>query len=137
MKNILLLIGLFSFFSYSLEAQKSPRQQTEGEIFGTTIKIDYGAPSVKDRVIWGGLESYDAVWRAGANANTTVSFDNDVSIGGQELPAGKYGFFIIPKKEGDWVVIFNKRNEDWGVYSYDKTQDALRINIKPEWVDTN
>lgn len=137
MKNILLLLGLISFLSYSLEAQKSPRLQTEGEIFGTNIKIDYGAPSVKDRVIWGGLESYDVVWRAGANKNTTMSFDKDVSIGDHELPAGKYGFFIIPKEEGDWEVIFNKRNEDWGAYSYDQKQDALRLNIKPEWVNTN
>ncbi len=137
MKNILLLFGLITFLSFSLEAQKSPRLQTEGEIFGTNVKIDYGAPSVKDRVIWGGLESYDVVWRAGANTNTTISFDKDVSIGGQELPAGKYGFFIIPKEEGDWAVIFNKKNAEWGAYSYDKKQDALRLNIKPEWADSN
>jgi hypothetical protein len=137
MKNILLLFALIIFSSYSVDAQKSPRLQTEGEIFGTNIKIDYGAPSVRDRVIWGGLVSYDVVWRAGANKNTTVSFDKDVIIGGQELPAGNYGFFIIPKEKGDWVAIFNKKNEDWGSSSYDQKQDALRLNIKPDLVDAN
>lgn len=137
MKKLVLFIALFTAFSFAAEAQKSPRMQAEGEVYETKIAIDYSAPSVKGRKIWGGLESYDAVWRAGADANTTVSFDKDVTIGGEKLAAGKYGFFIIPKKEGDWVVIFNKRNSDWGAYKYDQKQDALRLNITPEWVDKN
>ena len=88
-------------------AQKSPRRQAEGTIGSTSVSIDYGAPSAKGRKIWGGLEKYDVVWRAGANENTTIAFDKDVKIAGQSLPAGKYGFFIIPKEGGDWVVIFN------------------------------
>ncbi len=135
MKKLILLIALFTSFSLAAEAQKSPRKQSEGTVYETNIEIDYGAPSVRGRKIWGGLEAYDQVWRAGANQNTTVSFDKDVTIGGEKLAAGKYGFFIIPKKEGDWVVIFNKRNADWGAYKYDQKQDALRLNIKPEWVD--
>lgn len=137
MKKLVLLLAVFTCFSISSEAQKSPRMEASGEIYETNIVVDYGAPSVKGRKIWGALEAYDVVWRAGANENTTVSFDKDVMIGGQHLAAGKYGFFIIPKESGDWVVIFNKKNSDWGAYKYDQGQDALRLNIKPEWVDTN
>ena len=137
MKKFILLFVLVTSFSLATDAQKSPRMQAEGEAYETKISIDYGAPSVKGRTIWGGLEDYDVVWRAGANENTTVSFDKDVTIGGQNLSAGKYGFFIIPKKEGDWVVIFNKRNADWGAYKYDQNEDALRLNITPEWTDKN
>ena len=137
MKQLILLLALFTSFSFVAEAQKSPRMQADGELYGTKIEIDYGAPSVRGRTIWGGLEKYDVVWRAGANENTTISFDKDVKVGGKNLPAGKYGFFIIPKKNGDWVVIFNKRNSDWGAYKYDKSQDALRLNITPEMLDEN
>jgi hypothetical protein len=137
MKKFILFLALTTSFSFMADAQKSPKMQEKGELYETNIEINYCAPSVKGRAIWGGLEAYDAVWRAGANENTTVSFDKDVTIGGEHLAAGKYGFFIIPKKEGDWVVIFSKRNADWGANKYDQTQDALRLNIKPEWVEGN
>ncbi len=137
MKKLSLLFALFIAFSFTAEAQKSPRMQTEGEVFGAKVAIDYGAPSVRDRVIWGGLESYGEVWRAGANENTTISFDKDVRINGNKLPAGKYGFFIIPNENSDWVLIFNKKNDAWGAYSYDQKEDALRINVTPLFVDEN
>lgn len=118
-------------------AQKSPRKQVQGDINGISVSIDYGAPSVKGRKVWGGLEKYDVVWRAGANENTTVTFDKDVKVAGQSLPAGKYGFFIIPKESGDWVAIFSKKNDAWGAYSYSEAEDALRVSVAPEMVEDN
>ena len=117
--------------------KKSPRKQAAGTIDGVAVLVDYGSPSVKGRTIWGGLEANDAVWRAGANGNTTVSFDKDVTINGKLLPAANYGFFIIPKEKEDWVVIFNKVNDEWGAFSYKQEEDALRVNISPNFVDTN
>ena len=137
MKKLSLLLVLFIAFSYTSEAQKSPRMEAEGEVFGANVVIDYGAPSVRGREIWGGLEAYGKVWRAGANENTTISFDKAVKINGNELPAGKYGFFIIPNKDSDWVLIFNKRNADWGAYKYDQKEDAIRVNVTPEFVEEN
>jgi len=116
-------------------AQKSPRIQVEGNIGGINIQIDYGAPSVKGRAVWGGLEKYDVVWRAGANENTTISFDKDAVISGENIPAGKYGFFMIPKENGNWTVIFNKKNDAWGAFSYKAEEDVLRVDVKPEFGD--
>ncbi len=132
MKKINLLLAFFFVVSISC-AQKSPRLQTKGDINGTQVMIDYGAPSVKGRAVWGGLEKYGQVWRAGANENTTVSFDKDVKIGGKTLAAGKYGFFLIPNESGDWVAIFNKKNDAWGSYSYSEAEDAARVMVKPEF----
>src|SRR6201986_2024564 len=39
---------------------------------------------------------------------------------------------MIPGKD-EWTVIFNKTAEQWGSYSYDAKQDALRVKTKPEW----
>ena len=132
--NLLTLLLAISFIA---SAQKSPRKQAEGSINGVKVAVDYSSPSVKGRKVWGGLEAYGKVWRAGADANTTVSFDKDVKVGGKSLAAGKYGFFIIPNEKGNWVVIFNKRNADWGAYSYDKSQDAARVEIAPNMVGDN
>jgi hypothetical protein len=134
MKTINLILACLFAVTVSF-AQKSPKMQAKGNINGTKIIIDYGAPSVKGRTIWGGLEKYGQVWRAGANENTTVSFDKDVKVGGKELAAGKYGFFIIPNESGDWVVIFSKKNDAWGAFSYAESDDALRLMVKPEFQD--
>ncbi|MET2984929.1 DUF2911 domain-containing protein [Aureibaculum conchae] len=136
MKNLKLLL-VFALVTSLSFAQKSPRQQTSGTIDGVTIAIDYSAPSVKGRTIWGGLEKYGKVWRAGADKNTTISFDTDVTIDGEELPAGKYGFFIIPKKDDDWTIIFSTKNDAWGASGYSESDDALRIDITPEFGDEN
>ncbi len=133
MKTFKLLIAFFFVATISC-AQESPREKTEGSINKINITIDYGAPSVKGRTVWGGLEQYGKVWRAGANENTTITFDKDVQIAGKKLVAGKYGFFIIPVENGDWTVIFNKKNAEWGAFSYNKEEDALRVNIKPKFV---
>ena len=133
-KNALLIIA---FFASSFVFGQSPREQAKGVIAKVNIEIDYGSPSVKGRKVWGGLESYGKVWRAGANQNTTVTFDQDVKVAGKALPAGKYGFFIIPNENEEWVVIFNKKNADWGAFSYDVAEDALRVKVKPEFVSEN
>lgn len=131
------LLSLFLLVTIFACAQKSPRMKAEGAIASVSVAVDYGAPSVRDRKVWGGMEAYGKVWRAGANENTTISFDKDVKVGGKDLAAGKYGFFIIPNEKGDWVAIFNKTNNSWGAFSYKEADDAVRVNVKPEFVGDN
>jgi hypothetical protein len=126
---VLLLVATLTF------AQKSPRKQVNGKVGEVTIDIDYGAPSVRDRVIWGDLVPYNKVWRAGANENTTMKFDKDVTINGAPLPAGKYGFFMIPTESGEWEVIFSKKNDAWGSNGYDANNDQLRVKLSVNFVD--
>ena len=49
---------------------------------------------------------------------------------GQKLPAGKYGIHMIPS-EKDWIIIFSKKNAEWGSFSYDEKEDALRVTVTP------
>ena len=136
MKNYAFILAFLLVASVSF-AQKSPRKQSDGKIGDVTVNIDYGAPSVKGRKVWGGLEKYGKVWRAGANENTTISFDKDVTINGKPLAAGKYGFFIIPKEKEAWTIIFNKKNSNWGAFKYKQKEDAFRLDITPNFVDEN
>jgi len=109
----------------------SKNGKTEGTIDSINVVLEYGRPQVKDREIWGGLVPYGEVWRTGANEATTISFSGDVMIEGQKLPKGKYALFTIPGKE-EWTIIFNKVPEQWGAFKYDESEDALRIEVKPE-----
>lgn len=121
----------------TISCAQSPRKQANSKIGDITVDVDYGAPSVKDRTIYGGLVPFDKVWRAGANENTTVAFDKDVKIGDTSVPAGKYGLFIIPKKEGKWTVILSKKNDAWGSNGYSQSNDLLRIDLKVKMVEEN
>tara|TARA_R110001583_G_scaffold10179_9_gene47375 strand:+ start:436 stop:930 length:495 start_codon:yes stop_codon:yes gene_type:complete len=137
MKTKLKLLLVFLLISTVTFAQKSPRKQANGKIGEVTVDVDYGAPSVRDRAIWGELVPYSEVWRAGANENTTISFDKDVKFGDENVPAGKYGFFIIPNNDIDWIVILNKKNDSWGSNDYTEADDILRFAVSPEMVDEN
>jgi tetratricopeptide (TPR) repeat protein len=97
----------------------------------TDITINYHAPLVGGRKLFGAAPvPYDKVWRAGANQNTTITFSQDVSIEGKPLAAGTYGLHMIPTAD-QWTVIFSKNSTSWGSFSYDETEDELRVQVKP------
>ncbi len=118
--------------SSNIWAQESPAATAEGLTEGVKIKIDYHSPKVKERIIWGGLEPYDKVWRTGADNATTIEVSDNVKIGKNKMPKGKYSLFTIPKKGDTWTIIINKVAEQWGAFSYDEKQDLFRYDVKVE-----
>ena len=119
---------------------KASVSQTIG--IDTEVTFEFSRPGVKGRKIWGDLVPYGMnpgnkyskdkpyPWRAGANENTTIEFNSDLMLDGNQVAAGKYGIHMIPA-EDEWTVIFSKKNEEWGSYSYDEKEDVLRILVKP------
>lgn len=112
------------------EQRISPPQQEAGLIGNTVVRVGYGSPRVKGRIIWGGLVPYGEVWRTGANEATFVNFEQDVRIEGEPLPAGKYSLYTIPRK-GRWTIIFNHQWDQWGT-EYEPAHDALRVEVTPK-----
>jgi len=110
--------------------------------------VTYNSPNVtnprsgEDRTgkIWGELVPYGyhfvtfanqmIPWRAGAQTNTVFTISHDVKIEGQDLPAGKYGLFMLAGEE-EWTIIFSKNYNSWGALYYDEKEDALRVTVKP------
>ena len=121
-----------SSFAQNAKPRVSPARTVTGMIGEAHITIAYSSPSVKGREIWGSLVPYDSVWRAGANEATTFETDKAIKVAGQSLPAGKYGFFLIPRKAGPWTVIFNTVPNQWGAFHYDGTKDQLRVDVLPQ-----
>lgn len=108
----------------------SQRAEVSQRIGLTEITIKYHRPVVKDRKIWNGVVPYGKVWRAGANENSTIRFSDPVQIEGKPLDAGTYGLHIIPNP-GEWTLIFSKNSTSWGSFTYDQTEDALRVTVEP------
>ena len=97
----------------------------------TDVTVNYHRPLVKGRAIWGKVVPYGQVWRAGANENTTIAFSDPVTIEGQALPRGTYGLHMIPG-ENDWTIILSKNYTSWGSFTYNQSEDALRVSVKPQ-----
>ena len=108
----------------------SPHATAMTMIGDAHIHMDYSSPGVRNRIIFGGLLSYDAVWQAGAHNATWLETNKDLVIAGKTLTAGKYGFFIIPSKD-EWTVIFNTNWDQHGKDEYDTKDDVLRLKVKP------
>ncbi len=148
---------LFCFtLSLSLVAQleipqASPKSKVVQTVGVSTITVNYSRPQVisndNDRTgkIWGQLVPWEMTlnnftgrsypWRAGANENTVISFSHDAKINGTAIPAGSYGFHIIPHEDGKATLIFNTEDYHWGSFQYSEEADALRVVVNTEETD--
>jgi hypothetical protein len=132
--SLAVIIFLFSntdnYSQKKEEVRISPKASVKQTVGFTNITIDYGRPGVKGRTIWGNLVPFNAVWRAGANEATKISFSTDVKIDGKKLKGGNYSFFAIPGQK-TWTLIFNKVADQWGAFEYNDVEDALRVEVTP------
>lgn len=108
----------------------SPHTETMAMVGNAHIHIDYSSPAVRERIIFGGLVGYDSIWQSGAHKATWIETNKDLTINGELLPKGKYGFFTIPSKQ-DWTVIINKNWDQHGKDEYNKKDDVLRFKVSP------
>src|ERR1700753_2328303 len=120
MKRLLMCAGVLIAASWSLSAQQkpvaSPPDTATGMLAHHTVSIAYSSPRVNGRE--GKLFSKDGkishdphypVWRAGANAATTLKADGDVMIGDLAVPAGTYTLFVDISDPDNWTLIVSKK----------------------------
>lgn len=113
------------------ELSPSPSATARVTLDGATVEVRYSAPSVRGRQIFGegGLLSNDPtypVWRAGANAATTLITTADLDVGGLTVPAGSYSLYVLVRNPEAWELIVNRQTGQWG-RGYDAGQDLGRI----------
>ena len=117
--------------SSSSKKTLSPHKSAMAMIGDAHIHIDYSSPSVRGRMIYGGLLAYGEVWQSGAHNATWIETNKDIIINENLLKAGKYGFFTIPNKD-KWTIIFNKNWDQHGKDDYNEIDDVLRFDVTPE-----
>lgn len=139
MKRIVLGLVL-SLFTFGMNAQvKTPQSSPKAvvnQLVGLTeVEIEYSRPSAKGRVVFGNLVPFGSTWRTGANANSTISFSEDVLIDNKTLKKGKYAIYTIPKVDS-WEVIFYSKSDNWGnPEEWNDADVALRTSVKPEFLN--
>lgn len=117
-------------------APASPPETATATIGGKAITISYSSPRVKGReghiFTKDGLISRNPhypVWRAGANAATTLKTEGDLMIGDLHVPKGTYTLFVDISDPDSWVLIVNKKTGEWGL-SYDPSQDLGKVKMQ-------
>ena len=117
MKTILASILLMFALQHKALAQEITSSKICAE--GKNVKVTYGQPSKRGRVIFGDLVPYGEVWITGANQATEITFSKNSIIDKNEIEAGTYTLCTIPLKD-KWLIILNsKLNAN---YNHDKTK---------------
>lgn len=131
----LLLIALVTVFGFSANAQvktpqPSPLSKLEQKVGLTDVTIEYSRPAVKGRKIFGDLVPFGKMWRTGANANTKVTFSDDVKIGDANVKAGTYAIFTIPN-EKSWDILVYADASNWGTpEKWDDSKVAAKVSAE-------
>jgi len=99
------------------QSARSPRTTNDGVIDGVKISIEYGAPSKRGRVIWGGLRPWDEWWMPGADAATTITTSAPLVFDDMRVPAGTHTIYTIPGEKMFLLTINSRTGQFHTQYS--------------------
>lgn len=139
LKKISLLFVLVGFMSTTnaqiKTPQPSPSSKIEQTVGLTNVTLEYSRPSMRGRVVFGDLVPYGQLWRTGANANSKITFSDNVIIDGQELKKGTYAIYTIPY-EKTWNVLFYNDATNWGnPQKWDDSKVAAKTTVAIQPMD--
>jgi hypothetical protein len=112
------------------QSVKSPRTTSTGVVDGVEISIEYGAPSKRGRVIWGGLRPWDEWWMPGADAATTITTSAPLLVGDLLVPAGAHTIYTIPGEEKFLLTINSRTGQFHTVYSPERDLGRVPMTLK-------
>jgi len=134
MKKLLSLAVIFCL-AFSVNAQiespqPSPFGKIEQKVGLTDVTVEYSRPGMRGRTIFGDLVPFGEIWRTGANANTKITFSDDVKINGKDLKKGSYSIYTKPQ-EDSWEVMFYSSTDNWGVpQEWDESKVTLKVTAE-------
>jgi len=125
--SALFVSGMMIAQAQAVKTPSPSTSQTVKQEFGLgSVELSYSRPNMKGRKIFGDLVPYNAVWRTGANSATTLTFSDEVIIGGTKVPAGKYGLLTIPGAT-EWTIVISKQTDVTSPAAYKQDQDVVRL----------
>jgi DUF2911 family protein len=121
-----------------LEGRKSPLDSLTFKVANQPVKVCYGRPSSRGRVMLGGKDiPYDKLWRTGANEPTIFFAPIPLTVAGLRVEPGVYSLYTVPGVR-EWEIIVNRSTSQWGEESrYTdevKAQEIGRAKVRSESV---
>lgn len=122
-----------------LEGRKSPLDSLTFTVAERQVKVCYGRPSSRGRVMLGGADiPYGELWRTGANEPTIFYTPISLKVAGLSVDPGVYSLYTVPGPR-EWEIIVNRSTSQWGEESrYTpevRAQEIGRAKVKSETTD--
>ena|SRR5690242_14075668 len=92
----------------------SPLDSASVALNGGTVKVCYGRPHARGRMVMDSLVPYGQPWRIGANEATAVHVPFRASIAGVNVEPGWYSLYAVPDST-QWRVVVNGQAQRWGI----------------------
>jgi Protein of unknown function (DUF2911) len=123
-----------------LQGRKSPLDSLTFTIAKQAVKVCYGRPSSRGRMMLGGTDiPYGKLWRTGANEPTIFYAPIPLRVAGLNVPPGLYSLYTVPGPR-EWEIIVNRSTSQWGredTYTAAvKAQELGRAKVKSEVLKT-
>lgn len=123
-----------------LEGRKSPLDSLTFSVADKQVKVCYGRPSSRGRVMLGGEAiPYGKLWRTGANEPTIFYAPVPLKVAGISVKPGVYSLYSVPGAR-EWEIIVNRSTSQWGhenQYTPEvKAQELGRAKVKSETTST-
>jgi len=121
-----------------LPGRKSPLDSLTFKVGNQPVKVCYGRPSSRGRVMLGGKDiPYGKLWRTGANEPTIFYAPIALKVAGIAVPPGTYSLYTVPGRT-EWEIIVNRSISQWGkedqYTAKVKAQELGRAKVKSESV---
>ena len=117
--GVLVVGALFITPTHSAaQIRASELQSVAQTVDGTTIRVTYSRPRMRGRWPIFGTEAvqWGEVWTPGANWATLLETDKDITIGDKRVPKGKYGVWMVVRKDSAWTMLLDPK---WRQYHMD------------------
>jgi DUF2911 family protein len=123
-----------------LEGRKSPLDSLSFKVANQPVKVCYGRPSSRGRVMLGGKGvPYGKLWRTGANEPTIFFTPIPLTVAGIVVAPGVYSLYTVPGRN-EWEIIVNRSISQWGredqYTDQVKAQELGRAKVKSESVSS-
>ena len=105
-------------------ARPSPFDSAMARLDSAELKLCYSRPSVRGRVVFGGLVPYDTLWRTGANEATVLHVSAPAEIAGVEVEPGQYSLYTVPRAD-QWTLVINASTRQWGLTREERGADGV------------
>lgn len=127
--TLLFMCLALNMFAQVQAPQPSPATIISQVVGLTMFTLDYARPAARDRKVFGNLVSFDKKWRTGANANTKITFSDNIVIGGVAVEAGAYAIFSKPAVN-EWTIYLYSDTSNWGLpQEWDETKVVATFQV--------
>ena len=122
---------LRDFTSPFWEERASPLSSTTFDVGDGAVRVCYGRPSARERVVFGELVRYRQLWRTGANEPTRLYTNRTIDVAGVRLVPGRYSLYTIPDTN-EWRLFITEAVTYWGNDLLSGALDKdVRVGIVP------